>query len=129
MIENDTDTLLIRCQQGDDEALHHLLTRHHDRLRRMIGVFLDPRVSARIDPSDVLQDALTCAAARLPGYLKTRPLPFYPWLRQIVRDQLIEVHRRHVAAARRSVRVETPLGQQISDASALQLANRLVRPH
>ncbi len=126
MPETDTDQLLTFAQSGDSVALEKLLTRYRDRLRRMINVFLDPRVSARIDPSDVLQEALTCAATRLPSYLEKRPIAFYPWLRQIVREQLIQVHRQHVQAERRSVRRERRLGAEISDASAMQLAERLV---
>ncbi len=126
MPETDTDQLLTFAQSGDSVALEKLLTRYRDRLRRMINVFLDPRVSARIDPSDVLQEVLVCAATRLPSYLEKRPIAFYPWLRQIVREQLIQVHRQHVQAERRSVRRERRLGAEISDASAMQLAERLV---
>ncbi len=126
MPETDTDRLLTLAQNGDSVALQRLLTRYRDRLRRMINVFLDPRVSARIDPSDVLQEVLVCAATRLPSYLEKRPIAFYPWLRQIVREQLIQVHRQHVQAERRSVRRERRLGAEISDASAMQLAERLV---
>jgi DNA-directed RNA polymerase specialized sigma24 family protein len=57
-----------------------------------------------VDPSDVVQDALANAASRLDDYLRDRPLPFYPWLRQLAWDQLVRLHHRHVAAGRRSLR-------------------------
>ena len=53
-----------------------------------------------------------------------RPLPFYPWLRQLAQRRLIDLHRRHVQARRRSVTREVgPLG--LPDHSALALADRL----
>src|ERR1700757_2715447 len=80
-----------------------LLDRHRDRLRRMVAVRLDPRLAAGVDPSDVVQEALAKADAKLDRYLRERPLPFYPWLRQLAQERLIDLHRRHVQARRRSV--------------------------
>ena len=77
----DTDQLLKMAERGEDDAREKLLTRHRGRLRQMIAVRLDRRVAARIDPSDVVQEALAEAADKLPGYLRDRPLAFYPWLR------------------------------------------------
>lgn len=126
MFEIDTEQLIEMAQTGDSRAQHLLLTRHRPRLRRMIGVFLDPRLMARVDASDILQEALTVAAQRLPQYLEDRPIAFYPWLRQFVRNELVNIHRRHILAQRRSVGREQPFGSLISDASAMQLADRLV---
>ncbi len=126
MREPNTDQLLTLAREGDNSAQQELLIRHRDRLKRMISAFLDPQLAARLDPSDVLQDALTCAAVRLPGYLDDEPLPFYPWLRQIVREQLITAHRKHVQADRRSVRKEHSPFSGVSDASAMHIANQLV---
>ena len=121
----DTDHLIEQIQAGDYRAQEELFTRHRKRLRRMIEVYLDPRVSARVDPSDVIQDALAKAATRLPQYLQDRPIAFYPWLRQIVRNELIDVHRRHVQAQRRTVDREQVLGWENNDASAMSLADLL----
>ncbi len=126
MFELDTDQLIEMAHAGDSQAQQALLTRHRKRLRRMIGVFLDPRISARVDPSDILQDALTVAAQRLPQYLEDQPIAFYPWLRQFVHNELANIHRRHVLAQRRAVGREQPVGSVVSDASAMHLADRLV---
>jgi RNA polymerase sigma-70 factor (ECF subfamily) len=92
----------------------------------MVAVRADPRLAARVDPSDVVQEALAEAAAKLDGYLRTRPLPIYPWLRQIAQERLIDLHRRHVQAHRRSVTREEPA---LPDQSALALAERLFARH
>jgi RNA polymerase sigma-70 factor (ECF subfamily) len=92
----------------------------------MVAVRLDRRLGARVDPSDVVQEALLDAAQELSDYLRQRPLPFYPWLRQLAWERLIELHRRHLQAQRRSVKREEPLAPHLSDQSALQLADRVL---
>ncbi|MBM4090053.1 MAG: sigma-70 family RNA polymerase sigma factor [Planctomycetes bacterium] len=119
----DTNELLRRATAGDASAETALLVRHRDRLRHMVSIRFDERIAARVDPSDVVQDVLAKAARDLPGYLQSRPLPFYPWLRQMAWERLIQVHRRHIAVQSRSVLRERPL---LSDASAQQLVAHLV---
>jgi RNA polymerase sigma-70 factor (ECF subfamily) len=92
----------------------------------MIAVRLDRRVGGRADASDVLQEALTAAAEQMPDYLRRRPLPFYPWLRQIAWQHVAQLHRRHIRAAKRSVLREANANLNLADGSALALANRLV---
>jgi len=124
MTTADTEHLLERAAAGDGAAREQLLQRYRRRLGRMVAVRFDPRLAARVDPSDVVQETLAEAAANLDRYLQQRPLPFYPWLRQIAQRRLIELYRRHVQARRRSVTREAgPTG--LPDHSALALADRL----
>jgi RNA polymerase sigma-70 factor (ECF subfamily) len=90
----DTDQLLDLVEQGDPLAAATLLTRHKQRLHRMVQLRLDPRLSARLDPSDVVQDVLAEAHKRLATYAQERDIPFYPWLRSIAWDKLIAMKRR-----------------------------------
>ena len=103
-----TDALLAEASQGDSAAAAMLLERHRPRLRRMVSVRLDDRVRVRVDPSDVVQETIIEATRRLPRYLDKRPIPFYPWLRQIAAERLEKTHRRHITAQKRSVRREVP---------------------
>jgi RNA polymerase sigma-70 factor (ECF subfamily) len=121
----ETDALLARAAGGDPSAGQQLLARYRDRLRRMVAVRLDPRVAARLDPSDVVQEALLEAAGKLPDYLRQRPLPFYPWLRRLAWERLLKLHQRHRAAKRDAARDER-MAPPLPDGSALELAQRLV---
>ena len=121
----DTDELLRRVAAGDAHARSQLLARHRQRLRHMIEVRLDRRLRPRIDPSDIVQDALTEAAQKLSDYARRRPLPFYPWLRRLAWERLLQVHRRHVRAQRRSVRREDFGALPLPEDSAGDLAERL----
>jgi RNA polymerase sigma-70 factor (ECF subfamily) len=120
----DTDDLLASARSGDRSAVEQLLARYRGRLRQMVVVRMDARLSARVDPSDVVQEALAVAARKLPAYLRKPTVSFYPWLRRIAWERLVDAHRRHIRAGRRSVSREEPLG--LSDSSAMQLADRLM---
>lgn len=122
---NDTDQLVERAAGGDPSAAQLLLRRHRDRLRRMVDLRMDPRLRARIDPSDVVQEALADAWQRLPVYLDERPVPFYPWIRQIAWNRLVDLYRHHIVARKRSVEAEAPRGLSIPDASTVALVERL----
>ena len=121
----ETEQLLTRAAQGDQTALEQLFGLHRQRLRQMIALRLDRQVQARLDPSDVVQETLAEAARRLADYARLRPLPFYPWLRQLAWERLVQLHRRHVRAGKRTVRREQA-ELLLSEESALALADRLV---
>ena len=82
--------------EGDASAYEELLAKYHERLCRMVYFRMDPLLQARIDPADVVQEALIVAARKLPDYLQKRPIPFYPWLRRIAWEQLIHAQERHL---------------------------------
>jgi RNA polymerase sigma-70 factor (ECF subfamily) len=124
--EPDTEQLLDRIGQGDRTARDRLLGRHRQRLRNLIALHLDPRVAARIDPSDVVQESLADADRRLADYLRIRPLPFYPWLRRLALQRLTDLHRLHLRSKKRSVRREEARLPLLSDDSIQQLAGRLM---
>jgi RNA polymerase sigma-70 factor (ECF subfamily) len=66
----------------------------------MIAVRMDPRLMTRLDPSDVVQEALMDASSRLPRYLQKQTVPFYPWMRALALERLVDAHRRHLADKR-----------------------------
>ncbi len=76
--EAETEDLLDPAAAGDEIALGRLLDRYRDRLRRMIAARLDRRLTARLDPSDVVQDALADAGRKLLRYARERPCPSTP---------------------------------------------------
>jgi RNA polymerase sigma-70 factor (ECF subfamily) len=111
---------------GDQSAVNRLMDRHRDAVRRMIQMRLDQAVSRRVDASDVVQDVLMEASQRLNDYLQNPSMPFHLWLRQLAKDRIIDMHRRHRAAQRRSVDREQNLSGLGSDEqSAADLASLL----
>jgi RNA polymerase sigma-70 factor (ECF subfamily) len=115
-----------RAVCGDGAAIEELLGRHRDQLGRMVAVRIDPRLMARLDPSDVVQDVLAEAAKRLATQPCIEPAEFYPWLRQLAWDRLARIHRDHIGARKRSVTNEQrPWQGDVNDESVLQLAETI----
>jgi len=122
----DWEQLMERASGGDRLAREQLLAGHRDRLRQMIAVRMDRRLAARVDPSDVVQDVLAVATRDLSDYLRNRPMPFYPWLRKLAWERLIELQRQHLVARKRSVAREEFGIPELPDESAAVLAERLL---
>ena len=125
-VPDDTDRLIIDAARGDAGAMTTLLQRHRERLRRMISLRIDGRVAARVDASDVVQEALADAARKLADYVRDRPLPFYPWLHRLAAERLAAVHRRHLRSTNRSVACEEADAFFFPDGSAHRMAESLV---
>jgi RNA polymerase sigma-70 factor (ECF subfamily) len=129
----ETDRLLQAAAEGDQVSLGTLLTRHEDRLRRLVSFRLDPRLKGRIDTSDVLQEVYLTAARCLADYLREPATPFYLWLRGIAGNKLLELHRNHLGTPMRDARREVPLDrggmpEASSAALAAQLLGHTTRP-
>ena len=87
---------------------------------------MDPRISARLDPSDIVQETLRSAHVQLSSYLDGPQRPFYPWLRSLAIDRLIEMYRAHVGAQKRSVLREQNWQPPLNDQSSIELAQTLI---
>lgn len=105
----DTD-LQERLVSGDVSALGELFGRHHDRLARMVRFRLDLKLRSRMDPEDLLQEAYLDAARRLGHYSKVPDMSPFVWLRQVVKQTMIDSHRRHLQAQRRDADREVGQG-------------------
>jgi RNA polymerase sigma-70 factor (ECF subfamily) len=121
----DTAELIELTVRGDAAARQQLLVRHRKRLVKMVAVRLDRGVAARLDPSDVVQEALAEAAQHLDEFLRTRPVPYYAWLRQFAWERLVKLHRHHIRSKKRSVTREEAWSMPLPEDSVLRLA-RLV---
>jgi RNA polymerase sigma-70 factor (ECF subfamily) len=109
--DRDHQDLLDRLATGDREALARLFALHRDRLRRMVEFRLHPRLLRRIDPDDVLQDAYLDAVQRIDSYSQQKDPSCYLWLRLIVAQTLVDLHRRHLGAKIRSANQEVSLSR------------------
>lgn len=122
-----TNELLRRAKAGDEAALGALFVRYRDRLRQMVRLRLDRRLSGRIDTSDVLQDAYLDVARRFPEYAAAPTVPFYIWLRALTGQRLMDLHRRHLGAEMRDAGREISLYRgALPMASSASLAQQLL---
>jgi RNA polymerase sigma-70 factor (ECF subfamily) len=130
---DETDHLLRRAADGDEQSWKALLARHDGLLRRMVALRLDQRAQGRVHPSDVLQETYLQAWTLLAEYLRQPTAPFFLWLRGIAGNKLREAHRTHLGTQMRDARCEVSLyrgslPEASSAALAAQLLGRLTRP-
>jgi RNA polymerase sigma-70 factor (ECF subfamily) len=121
-----TQELLVQARGGDNHAVDELLARHRDSVRRMIGLRLDRAIAPRVDASDIVQEVLLEASRRLQEYLKEPAMPFHLWLRCLAKDRIIDAHRRHRKAQRRTVDKEQAMRKEWADRSSMELAAQLI---
>jgi RNA polymerase sigma-70 factor (ECF subfamily) len=122
-----TKDMLEAARGGDAAAIDHLLTEFREPLRRVVDLRLDPVLGRRVDASDIVQDVLLEANQRLVEYLRSPAMPFHLWLRHLAQDRIIDTHRRHRLAQRRSLDKEQPIERPAwVDQSSMQLAAQLV---
>jgi RNA polymerase sigma-70 factor (ECF subfamily) len=114
--------LVQRARVGDREAFEELFAGYRGYLHQFVELRLDPKLRARVDPSDIVQEAHLEAVRRLDDYLEQPPMPFRLWLRQLTLDRLLKIHRHHATTARRAVGREIPLPEQ----SSMLLAQHLL---
>lgn len=120
-------------QSHGEDAFAELFMRSRDRLKRMLHYKLDPRLRARTDLSDILQETYIEAFKRLDSFLEKPQFSFYVWLRQVTLQRLIDIHRKHLLTDKRDVKNEValprrPLGATSSFAIAKHLVDQLVSP-
>jgi RNA polymerase sigma-70 factor (ECF subfamily) len=118
---DNTEQLLQEARAGDRRAFEDLFRRHRSYLRQVVALRLDPRLRARLDPSDVVQDAQLEAFRRFGDFVERRPMAFRLWLRMTTCERLLMLQRFHRRAARRSVDREVGL----PDESAFVLVQQL----
>ena len=132
MADNSADTarLLEQARAGDKEALNDLFARHRPRLRRMVDLRLDRRLQARIDASDVIQEAYCDVVTRLNEYLSEPSYPLFLWLRLIVGERLLKLHRHHLGTQMRDAGLEVSIYRgALPAASSAALAAQLLGKH
>src|SRR5438876_6324502 len=125
-----TARLLEQARAGDPKALNEVFARHRARLRSMVELRLDRRLQARIDASDVIQDAYVDAVGRLDEYLRDPRYPLFLWLRLIVGERLLKLHRHHLGTQMRDAALEVSIYRgALPAASSAALAAQLLGKH
>ena len=105
-----------------NQGLNELLSDSRDRLRRIVQLRLDSRLTGRVDESDVIQDAYVEASARYSSFKESSDCSPFVWLRFLTLQKLAQVHRQHIRVKARSVRCEV-----VVSASSVVLADELIR--
>ena len=109
------------------KLLGTLFDENRDRLRKMVQIRMDPLLRARVDPSDVVQEAYVEVSTRLADYLADPRVPFFVWIRLTTAQHLVTLYRHHVGAQKRDARRQVPMDRGVLPAaSSAVMARQLV---
>lgn len=115
-----------RLRAGDPAAAGEVFASCRERLKRMVRLRLDRRLQGRLDASDVLQEAFL-DVQRKAGEFPERNLPAYLWVRLIVAERLLQLHRHHLGAQMRDAGQEVSICRGgVPAATTFSLANLLL---
>lgn len=93
-------------RQRDAAALEELLKRYRPLMRVLVNEGLNPALKAKVDASDLVQDACAEIAKSFTTIQCDRTQPFLAYIRRIVVSKLVDVQRRFLFAQKRDVRLE-----------------------
>ena len=100
---------------------------HREVLWQAIYQRLDHRLFGRIDPDDVLQEAFLDASARLSQFVEQQESwTLLVWIRVVLKQTLVNVHRRHFAAKKRDASREVFSDRAESSSESRSIADRIV---
>ena len=122
-----------RLRGGEAQALAELFSRERERLWRIVQFRLAEPLRGRLDPDDVLQEAFLAANQRLQHYADSPATSPFIWVRMILNQTLVDLHRQHLGAQRRDAAREvsldaTPYLQATSASVAIQLVGAFTSP-
>jgi RNA polymerase sigma-70 factor (ECF subfamily) len=116
-----------RLLEGEADALAELFSQHRERLWRIVHFRMDQRLAGRVDPEDILQEAYLSAAQRIQHYRDDSPASEFLWLRMIVTQTMINVHRHHLGIQKRDARRDVSIHAKLfPQETSVSLASRLM---
>ena len=102
------DDLLARIRVGDENALALLLEAHRPRLLRVVERKMADSLRRKVDPEDVLQDAMVhCVKAF--GDVDPATIDPIAWIHQVCERRVIDAHRHFFSAQKRDAGREVAL--------------------
>ena len=103
MNAHERQAALDSARRGDAAALGALLESLRPYVRVLVRGLDAERLQARLDESDLIQDALLEAHQEFPHFRGASPPELTAWLRQIVLRTVSHALRAHLGAERRGV--------------------------
>jgi RNA polymerase sigma-70 factor (ECF subfamily) len=108
---DDSAASISRCielaREGRADALSELLAAYRNYLRLIAATCVDRRVQGKADPSDLVQETLLKAHQNFATFRGSTEQEWITWIRQILVNNLADLHRRFSLQARRVEREQS----------------------
>lgn len=119
------DPLIERVRQADEEALAQWLERDRTKLLAIVAREMSDSLRRKVEPEDVLQEVAAQAVRSLPEVDFAGKDPF-GWICELIRRRVVDAHRRHFVARKRSADQEVALGGGAGDTRGGRLIEMIV---
>lgn len=122
-LDSDPGQMLELAKAGDEAALGALLERYRKYLHLLARINLNRRLQAKLDASDIVQEAYLGAYRDFPKFRGGTEPEFTGWLRQVLANVLANVVRHYEKTQQRNVRLERNIVHDLNQSSvAMNLA-------
>lgn len=102
-------------QRRDPQSVDELLRRYRPLLRAIVAGEIDPGLRAKVDPSDLVQEASMEIARSIDKIQSTQSPQFLAYLRQVVINKLHDARRKFLLSHKRNVHREQKANVQRVD--------------
>jgi RNA polymerase sigma-70 factor (ECF subfamily) len=119
------DPLIERVRQADAAALAEWLERDRAKLLAMVGREMSDPLRRKVEAEDVLQEVAADAVRALPDVDFTGKDPF-GWICELIRRRVVDAHRHHFVARKRSADREVARGSPAADTRGDGLIDMIV---
>ena len=106
---DDLKELWDAARDGCEESLAHLLENYRPYLLAIANASLEDKVRPKMGASDLVQEAIVRAHTGFPEFTGKSDGELQKWLRQILKNQLIDCNRAFRDAEKRDIDRERPL--------------------
>ena len=117
----DPSDLIRRARAGEPRVLNQLIGQYRPYLKLLARLQRDPRLAAKLDDSDLVQEASALAAEHFDEFRGTSEAEFAGWLRTNMAHVTVQ-SLRHYTRQRRDVQLEQELQQAYDQSSAMLAA-------
>ncbi|MGL4551834.1 MAG: sigma-70 family RNA polymerase sigma factor [Gemmataceae bacterium] len=114
----DPTALMALARGGDADALGRLLAGYRGYLALLARLQTEGRLQAKVDASDVVQEACLEAYRDFPAFRGSTEKELLAWLRQVLSRNLSNLVRHYAGTQRRDVRLEVRLDGHADESSA-----------
>jgi RNA polymerase sigma-70 factor (ECF subfamily) len=114
-------------RRSPEQTLGREFARHRARLARIVVFRLDPQLASRLEPDDILQEAWLSALKRIHHFLDNPSMSMFVWLRLMVSQTIVDIHRHHLGSQGRDAYRERNLDHRDpSNSTAASLVSQLL---
>ena len=110
--------LIERIRNDDVEALASYLELQKNRLTGLLRMIAGQHLQQVMELDDLLQDISTSAITTLPKISKDASFDVDSWLEQLARRRVVDAHRRHFGAQKRSAAKQRNFSQMEASTNA-----------